>query len=405
VTQPLRVLFLHGPGDAIRTFEHWRSGHDDPEITHVAFSRQSFDVFRELGAEAWVLTSNPRPGRVSDGRITVEHRPDPVEGKAGPAYYLGQLRLAWQVWRDVWRFRANVLLMSKDPHPLLVGSLRWFGVKILVGLHSNLWPEFGRVSRLRRLLLAVQAPFFRSGCEALLSVSQSIDRQVRKLTGGPTRPIVDFLPLFRASTFSGIPEPDFGAPTFRIAFVGRIEPDKGVFDLVAIARKLHGTGRSVEFDVCGDGSALAELDAAVREAGVASAFRLHGWCNQAQLREVLGGSHAVIVPTTSDCVEGFNMVVVEALLAGRPVVTSEVCPALAYVRSAVREVPRDDPDGYRRAIEDLACDRDAYRELQARCAGAASRFLDENVSFGAALRHALGAIRAGRSPTPIAIAP
>ena len=61
-------------------------------------------------------------------------------------------------------------------------------------------------------------------------------------------------------------------------------------------------------------------------------------------------SHAVIVPTTSRFEEGFNMVCAEAILAGRPVITSAVCPALAYIREAAIEVQPDNIDQYYQAI-------------------------------------------------------
>ena len=58
------------------------------------------------------------------------------------------------------------------------------------------------------------------------------------------------------------------------------------------------------------------------------------------MRAMYDDAHVVIVPTTSDFIEGFNKVVAEAVLAGKPVITSSVCPALEYVRDAVIEVTR-----------------------------------------------------------------
>ena len=47
---------------------------------------------------------------------------------------------------------------------------------------------------------------------------------------------------------------------FRVLFNGRVEANKGVFDLVSIAASLAATRPGeFHFDVCGDGSALEEL--------------------------------------------------------------------------------------------------------------------------------------------------
>jgi glycosyltransferase involved in cell wall biosynthesis len=58
-----------------------------------------------------------------------------------------------------------------------------------------------------------------------------------------------------------------------------------------------------------------------------------------EFREMFGRCHVVLVPTRSSYSEGFNAVVAEAILSGRPVITSKLCPAIELVRDAVVEVP------------------------------------------------------------------
>jgi glycosyltransferase involved in cell wall biosynthesis len=107
-----------------------------------------------------------------------------------------------------------------------------------------------------------------------------------------------------------------------------------------------------------------------------------------------------VVPTTVEFVEGFNQVVVEALLAGRPVITSSVCPAVEYVEPAVLQVPPDDGDAYERAILTLADDAATYERLRAACEPVCRKFLDDATSFRTALRHVLSAVAEGRPITP-----
>ena len=45
------------------------------------------------------------------------------------------------------------------------------------------------------------------------------------------------------------------------------------------------------------------------------------------MREMFRQAHVLIVPTTTDFIEGFNQVVVEGVLAGRPVITSWNVPS------------------------------------------------------------------------------
>jgi glycosyltransferase involved in cell wall biosynthesis len=123
------------------------------------------------------------------------------------------------------------------------------------------------------------------------------------------------------------------------------------------------------------------------------------------MKEVFGRSHVIVVPTTTRFVEGFNMVIIEALLASRPVITSRVCPAVEYVEAAVREVPPDDVEAYYVAILGLARDRREYEDLQRRCAPAVEKFQAEELGFAAALRHVFCAIAERREVPPISINP
>ena len=140
---------------------------------------------------------------------------------------------------------------------------------------------------------------------------------------------------------------------------------------------------------------MAALRARVHEAGLTEKVRLHGWLDRPGLVEVLRGAHVGIVPTRSRILEGFNQAAVESLLAGRPVITSNVVPALEYARRACVEVPPDRPEGYARAIRELADDRDRYARLAAACAAETEKFLRPETSFAAALEHVLRAIRDG----------
>ena len=96
-------------------------------------------------------------------------------------------------------------------------------------------------------------------------------------------------------------------------------------------------------------------------------------------------AHVVIVPTTSDFIEGFNKVVAEGVLAGKPVITSSICPALEYVREAVVEVPPNDVDAYAAAIVRLREDANFYQSRREGCKTAQSQFYDVSRGWGAGL--------------------
>lgn len=400
----MRIVYVDGPGDAAASFRHWLRGEDIPSVTHVPFSRQFFDVCGALNARVWLIGEHPRIERIEDGNFVIEHRGNPSRGKNGVAYHLAELNHARRIIADVLRFRADVVLMGSRPSPMVMCLLRAAGVRFVIVLHCVLWRKFEPPRGMHRLMHRLNALMYRWGAEAVLCVSEDVKRQVREVTGGRRGAFVDFLPQFREEVFAGISKPQAGSRPFRVMYAGRIERSKGVFDLLEVAKRLRDRGRDdIVFDICGDGGAMDELKHEVQRCGVGDTFELHGWCDRQQMRDCFSRSHVVVVPTTTEFIEGFNMVVVEALLAGRPVISSPVCPALEYLDGAVVTVPPNDIAAYEAAMVELADDAERYSDLQRLSEQAGRRFLDVRTSYKAALEHTLGAMAQGQRVLPLEI--
>jgi glycosyltransferase involved in cell wall biosynthesis len=401
----LRAVFLAGPGDAHHTFKEWKEGRVDRKSSHVTYSSQFYDACRELDISALVLTSNAhaQDDPLSDGRITLEWRPDLLAGQRKLRYQARQWAYARSVIRDVRRSNANLLVTADQPHLFLFTGLKARGVSIVQVLQCTLWPPHAPRSPVSRATMGLLGLAYPTVCDAVLSASDEINRQVRSTAarvGRTAPPIANFMPHYRPEMYGGLPPPQRG-PVVRFMFVGRIEADKGVFNLLEIAGRLRDKGRNdIAFELCGSGTALEELRARTAERKLETTFVINGWCDHQQLRDVYQRSYAVVVPTTVNFVEGFNQVVVEALLAGRPVITSNVCPAVEYVAPAVLQVPPDDLAAYEQAILRLADEPATYERLRAACAPICRQFLDPETSFRRALVHALSAIAEGRPMAP-----
>jgi glycosyltransferase involved in cell wall biosynthesis len=407
-------LYAAGPGDVIGTYRHWAAGRDDPAQVAVTYSGQFYDFCREAGAFGYVISSNSRKEKIAEGNLIIEHRP--TSFKRGPAllYHLGQifygLRLVWSAIL----FRADVVIVADNAHWFVLGLLPWFGIRVVPTLHCVLWPKHeGPIGALNRFIRKLNARFFRRSAAAVLSLSGDITEQVRPMLRGKDLPIIPFLPSYRLESFGEGFGPPANPPPFRVFFAGRIEKNKGVFDLLEIAKKFREDpkpvskvlrragsdaeesgsseylrdrlGADVEFDLCGDGSQLEALRAEVGRAGLQNTFRLHGHSTRPLMMELYERCHAVIVPTTSDFVEGFNKVVAEGVLAGRPVITSSVCPALEYVRDAVLEVPPDQATAYGEAILQLKNNLSLYETKRLACQQVRSQFYDVKRGWKAAV--------------------
>jgi glycosyltransferase involved in cell wall biosynthesis len=405
MARPLKLFYAAGPGDVAGTYRHWRSGRDDPSQVAKTYSGQFYDVVRALGASAYVVGSGAGEP-IRDGPFRIEFRPVPLAGRGGALYHLGQVLSSLRLLAAAWRYGADVMVVAS-------GSGYWFplrlaphvGIKVVPTLHCVLWPKGRRLRKIQAVINKLDRTFFSKTVPGIMAVSPDISEQVRELTKGH-RPIHEFLPTYDRTQFAGLAPAVWSAEPFRVFYAGRVERDKGVFDLLEIARRFERDGRGdVEFDLAGTGGALAELRSAVGRAGAAvgGRFRCHGHCDKPRMRELFAAAHAVIVPTTSAFIEGLNKVVVEGVLSGRPVVTSSVCPALRYVRGAVVEVPPDDVRAYGDAILRL-CDDEAFFESKvAGCRAAQEEFYDPRRGWAATLTAVLRAAGAGPGPAAPAV--
>jgi glycosyltransferase involved in cell wall biosynthesis len=117
-------------------------------------------------------------------------------------------------------------------------------------------------------------------------------------------------------------EPIYDRHEPMVLFIGQLVPRKG-FDLLAraIPAVVDAIPAARFIFVSHNRAGEAELRHIVTEAGVADRLELRGRVSEAEKLELLGRAAVVVVPSRY---EGFGIPLIEALLAGAPVVTSDV---------------------------------------------------------------------------------
>jgi glycosyltransferase involved in cell wall biosynthesis len=112
-----------------------------------------------------------------------------------------------------------------------------------------------------------------------------------------------------------------------VAFVGRLDEEKGICELLEAAQQLPG----VEFRLAG---AISEHEVMVKHAP--SNVRFEGFLSGQRLKDFFAGSRVLAVP--SKWFEGFPNVIATAMAHGRPVVATQI--------GALPEIVRDGTTGW-----------------------------------------------------------
>lgn len=185
----------------------------------------------------------------------------------------------------------------------------------------------------------------------------------------PSRSVQGYLhqhgyrPAVHLPSFAAIPPevlarppaaPPEGPPT--IGYLGRLEPYKGVHDLIAAFALLPPRHRDARLSIAGDGPFRAALERQVRTAELDSRVEF--------LRRVGGAEkegwfqHVTLVATPSNFWENFPLVALEALARGRPVVATDIggIPDIVQDGETGRLVPIARPDLLAAAISDTLDD-------------------------------------------------
>lgn len=118
-----------------------------------------------------------------------------------------------------------------------------------------------------------------------------------------------------------------------IAFCGRIEAGKGVFELLEAIAALVPTMPELRLELAGDGD-LAAVEKRASELGIRAHVHLPGWIDAQRRDELLARARVFALPSHA---EGLPVAMLEAMSAG--------CAVVATAVGGIPDVVTDDVDG------------------------------------------------------------
>jgi glycosyltransferase involved in cell wall biosynthesis len=165
----------------------------------------------------------------------------------------------------------------------------------------------------------------------------------------------------------------------RLLFLGWLEREKGVFELIEAARRLKDD-RRFTLDIVGEGNASIEARALVARYNLDEVVRFRGWLRGDQLHQALSGADVLVLPSWA---EGLPNAMVEGMAARLAVVVTRVgaVPELIVDRRSGLLIEPRDVDSLVRALGEIIIDG----ELRARLAQEAYRIAQRDFEVEAAV--------------------
>jgi glycosyltransferase involved in cell wall biosynthesis len=279
------------------------------------------------------------------------------------SYPRGLLDNASPALRDRLRVDVDVMLQDELAHPSLWLANRALPYPIVSVVHHLRASEPRRLSPLyraveRRYLATVDGVVCNSAATRDAVAALGVDpgsTVVAPPAGDRFDPAVDDGAIAaRAASLAG-------SGPLNVAFVGNIEPRKGLDTLVEAVDRADA---AVELTVVGravDEGHVADVRRLVRELGLGDRVRFAGRLSDAELADALRASHVLAVPSRY---EGFGIVYLEGMSFGLPAIASRAGGAKETVvdgETGVLVEP-DDPAAVARALDGFAADPDRLAE-------------------------------------------
>jgi glycosyltransferase involved in cell wall biosynthesis len=237
-----------------------------------------------------------------------------------PAYVLAGSRAARQLVRRE-HFDA-VHVFWPVPHGLFGMAAKRGGGPPLVSTFFGVelsWLE-SQLSFLKPLVRAIVR-----GSDVVTVISSHTAGAVRRVAPGVEVRTIPFGAAFDELPSPTAPRERRADEPFRLLFVGRLVERKGVHVLLQAMAHLVER-RAVELQVVGEGPERPRLEAASRALGLGERVEFTGAIPASELALRFSECDAFVLPAVRDAkgdVEGLGVVLMEALLHGKPVIASE----------------------------------------------------------------------------------
>lgn len=386
---PPKLGYLSGPVDARGIYRSLREG-QHTSLFGTSYMRHLMQVCEEQGREAVIVTTHGNEAYDERlGSFTILNRPPP-RGRS-LHYHWRQALWTRSMLAEMERHGVRTAVMTAAQHYWFVSApFRKRGMRFINSYHCAIRSMRHNKSGIHELFVRLTSSRHLRHADPTMAIAPVVLGQLACEPGHERRKTWRIVPDYDRAIFARFEPNLIEGDAVEILFAGRVETNKGVFDLLTACERLNAAGaRQFRFHIHGEGGALEDLRQRAESSSVADRFIIHGFTAGATLADHYAASHIVVVPTRSDFEEGLAKSVIEGVLTLRPVVTSQVCPAIEVVGDACLEARVDDAGSYADAILRLAEDPGLLAEKVQAARRLREDFFDPPNSYAANLREAL----------------
>lgn len=246
----------------------------------------------------------------------------------------------WQTTvRQITAFRPDCIHL----HSTFAGAVGRLGLALGISRPPVVYCAHGWAfdmagSRIKRSIMSAAERALSFGCEGVIAISE-YERERGIAIGIAPRRIVTVL---NGIVDAPPPPPPQPGPLRRVLFIGRLDRQKGIDVLLAATQDLD---HRIALRIIGSAVVGDQAPVTSDRVGV----EMLGWCDEARIRDELAWADCVVIPSRW---EGFGLVALEAMRAGRPVIASHVggLPEVVDDGRTGWLVPVDDPAALRSAL-------------------------------------------------------